>query len=150
MIDGTKLVVRRTFNAPIEKVFAAWVNDDEMKQWKSPEGMTTPVLEAEAVVGGKYHIQMRNDIATEGHPAGSFDVRGEYKEIDPNKKLVFSWKWDGDQRDATLVTVEFSKITDSKTEVVLTHTGFGDAKVAAEHDLGWESTFNNLRKFLAK
>ena len=59
-------------------------------------------------------------------------VSGVYREVDPPKKLVYSWGWDGDHpvKDST-VTLEFFERGDA-TEVVLTHSGIAHDKERRE------------------
>ncbi|HVT37528.1 MAG TPA: SRPBCC family protein, partial [Gemmatimonadaceae bacterium] len=62
---------------------------------------------------------------------------GVYREIDPPKKLVYTWGWDGDHpvKDS-VVTIEFHA-RGNATEVVLTHAGITDATERANHEKGW-------------
>lgn len=139
------VVVKRTFRAPLDKVWNAWTDAEEIKQWESPEPMTTPDAAVDLKVGGQYFITMAG-----GEAPGPVTARGVFKEVDPMKKLVYSWKWDGGQMgEETLVTLEFKKISDNETEVILTHDLFEDENQAKEHKKGWESTYNKLEKYLA-
>ncbi len=71
-------------------------------------------------------------------------VSGTYREVDPPKRLVYSWGWEGDEnpvKDST-VTIEFIERGDA-TEVVLTHA-IADDKERASHTEGWTSIFEKL------
>src|SRR3954463_15376856 len=76
------LEVRRTFNAPRQRVFDAWTKAEEMKKWAAPGDMRVAVAEADLRVGGKYRLHMRNPNGTE-HRA-----HGVYKVVEPPKRLV--------------------------------------------------------------
>ena len=40
IVEGNALDITCTFDAPVEKVFAAWAEADQMEQWMGPEGVT--------------------------------------------------------------------------------------------------------------
>jgi len=67
----------------------------------------------------------------------------EIKETVSPTKLVFTWPIEGKE---TTVMLTFRNIDQGKTEVTLTHERLG--KASEEHRKGWESTFNNLEKYL--
>ncbi len=134
--------VKKVINAPIEKVFKAWVEPEQMKRWYSPEGMATPAASTDGKVGGKYAVTMQMG-------EQKFEMFGKYLEYDkPNPstgsgqaKLVFTWN-----DDSSVVAVDFKKLDDNKTEVSLRHTGFTDEQSRAQHDEGWIGTLNKLAK----
>ncbi|MBI4082257.1 MAG: SRPBCC domain-containing protein [Candidatus Lambdaproteobacteria bacterium] len=137
----TTLVLRRTFPVPRERVFRAWTELALIKQWFGPEEHTIPEAEVDARVGGKYRIAMRSK---EGQV---YRVKGVYREIAPPERLVFTWSWEGEEEQETLVTVELHAQGDG-TELVLTHERFPNAEVRDRHGWGWNSSFNKLAKAL--
>lgn len=139
------LCLKRTFNAPREKVFRAWTEPQALKRWFAPsERMSTPVAEVDLRVGGRYRIEMVNP---EGKRHG---VSGVYREIVPFARLVFTWAWEKDERDSgeTLVTVEFFDRA-GQTEVVLTHERFANAKARDAHTEGWSGCLVSLERLLS-
>ena len=136
--SGT-LEVRRTFNAPRQRVYDAWTKAEEMKKWVGPGPMTATVAESDVRVGGKYRIAMRNPNGTE-HRA-----HGVYRVVDPPKKVVYTWTWETmpDVVD-TVVTVEFLEKGNS-TEVVLRHDGL-TADQKKPHEDGWIGCFDKFAK----
>ena len=143
-MSDQQVVIKKIFSAPIELVFNAFVEPSQMMQWYSPENMTTPRAESDLREGGSYTVAMvYNDT-----PDQEVTVRGVYKEIEKPTKLRFSWQWDG-QEDETDVTVELRELSDSQTELTLTHGGFVDKEyqkgfAMADHQKGWNSAFNKL------
>ena len=71
------LLVKRTFKAPREKVFAAWTQAEALQKWWGTEGHTVPRVEMDLKIGGKYRIEMRT---AEGE---SFYLNGAFVEIRP-------------------------------------------------------------------
>lgn len=82
-------------------------------------------------VGGKYKIVFTNYQVT------NF---GEFIEIVPNKKVVFSWcqHFGADQSADSQVSLELFE-DGSKTRLVLVHTGFRTQEIATNHQNGWDA-----------
>ncbi len=78
------LIIKRTFNAPRNKVWDAWVNPELIKCWWGPAKFTAPVIKLDFQVGGKYLFCMRS-------PEG-FDYwsTGEFQEIKPMDRIVYT------------------------------------------------------------
>ena len=75
---------------------------------------------------------------------------GEYTEVTPPERLVFTWAWEDDHAadsPDTLVTVEFRDLGDM-TEVALTHERFGSAESRDQHRHGWSSSLDCLEQAL--
>ena len=134
-----KLVLNKQINAPVEKVYEAWTNPQMIMQWfgPSPE-MTAHNAQVDLKVGGEYSIHIKSPEDNSSHNVG-----GHYEEIVPNKKLVFSWKWE-DGQETTQVTVEFHNEGDDKTLLTLTHRGFSEQEFADKHTQGWTGCLANL------
>jgi uncharacterized protein YndB with AHSA1/START domain len=130
--------VRRTIRAPRQRVFDAWTKTEELKKWHAPGPLTVTFAEIDLRPGGKYRIHMTEPDGKE------HKVSGVYREIDPPRKLVYSWGWDGDHpvKDST-VTLEFIERGDA-TEVVLTHSGISHEGERKGHTEGWTSILDKL------
>ncbi|MEK6709051.1 MAG: SRPBCC domain-containing protein, partial [Nitrospinota bacterium] len=78
-----------------------------------------------------------------------FTVHGEYKEVTPPSRLVFTWRWEqwDEAMWETLVTVEFRE-RGGATELALTHERFRDESMRDEHGWGWGSCMDCLAEFL--
>ena len=137
-----KLVLKRTFEAPVERVYAAWTKPEMMRRWFAPGDMTVPAAEADVRVGGRYRIQMQGGDC-------EFNVTGgTYREVVPNRRLVFTWQWEGTDLE-TVVTVEFRSVAPNATELTLTHEGFDDEATRDKHAEGWDGCLANLARFVA-
>ena len=53
------LLIKRSFKAPREELFAAWTQADTLQKWWGPEGFTAPSVEMDLKVGGKYRVEMQ-------------------------------------------------------------------------------------------
>ncbi|MDQ3125402.1 MAG: SRPBCC domain-containing protein, partial [Pseudomonadota bacterium] len=78
---------------------------------------------------------------------------GVYREIVPNERLVFTFKWDESHEDGppadTLVTIELSDAPGGGTLMDFTHEGLKSEQSLTGHKHGWTSTFERLEAFLA-
>ena len=101
---ATTLEVRRTVAAPRETVFQAWTDPEMLKKWwRVDAGWSTPIVEVDMRIGGRYRLGM-----LESGKGAPYVVGGEYREVTPPEKLVFTWIWEGPEpAEETLVTVEF-------------------------------------------
>ena len=136
---ATSLRISRLIQADPETVFRAWTEPSEMKEWYCPEGGTVDEAEVDLAVGGRYRVAMRM-------PSGLHVAHGVYREIEPPRRLVFTWQWEageGPKEGETLVTVEIHD-RDGSTELVLTHERFADAEARDGHEQGWASALNRL------
>ena len=94
------LVLRRTIDAPVETVYAAWTDPETMCRWFAPGEMTVARAVAETEAGGSFLVEMR------GADGVRHLTRGRYREVVPNRRLVHTWRWEGSEVES-LVTVEF-------------------------------------------
>lgn len=137
MNDTYSLTVDRIIPGPIDEVFDAWLDPESLRQWMRPGGMVLADVATNPVVGGKFHLVMTSD--TETHPHD-----GEYRQIDRPHRLVFTWK-SGPAGD-TLVTITFTRISDRKTKVTLTHERFSSESARDGHERGWGSILEKLEQ----
>jgi len=136
--DKTSLQIKRFIKATRDRVYAAWTDPAQLKEWWGPEGVRTRSLTAD----------MRVDLTSpEGEEMSAF---GEYQELIPGKKIVFTWKWDDDEaweNRTSLVTVEFFD-REGGTELLFKHEQLPTEESRDRHNEGWNSILDRLEKFL--
>ncbi len=136
------LQLKRTFKAPRQRVFQAWTKPEHLNRWSAPSDDFEVTAETDLRVGGKYRIQMK-------HVSGNVHVAvGEYLEIRPPEKLVYTWGWEDGSVTDTLVTIEFRDLG-KETEVVLTQERFPNTDWRDKHNEGWTGCLVRLEKLLA-
>ena len=142
--DKVSLEITRIINAPRDRVYAAWTDPAQLRQWFGPENVQTRNLVADARVGGKFQWDLTN-------PEGEqMTVAGEYRELQPGKKVVVTWQWQDDENwegHESVVTVEFSDC-DGGTEVRLIHEQLPSEESRDRHSEGWTSLLEKLEKFV--
>jgi uncharacterized protein YndB with AHSA1/START domain len=136
------LTLKRRLNAPPERVYAAWTDPPKLMRWFGPEEIEMLRAEADARVGGRYRIVMR------GTNGEEHDVSGVYREVVPNKKLVFTWAWRTTPERESLVTVDI-KPEGTGSLLTLTHEQFFDEAARDRHEHGWTGCLNKLERYFA-
>ena len=109
--------------------------------WGNPHHSKKPIAKTDLRVGGRFHVQFW------GQDDQHHSVSGVYREVVPNRKLVFSWAWQSTPERESQVTIDLNPVTDG-TLLTLTHEQFYDQKVCDDHRVGWERALDNLEKAL--
>ena len=139
-IDGVS--VRRFVPARREQVFEAWTRPDLMARWFFPgEGWTVEVT-SDLRVGGRYEVAMCDA------DGGRHTQFGEYREIVPVSRLVFTWSCPERSVVDSVVTVELVDHGE-RTELRLTHDLPPDPKIRRSHEDGWVRCLGNLETMLS-
>ncbi|MGO8969934.1 MAG: SRPBCC family protein [Myxococcaceae bacterium] len=136
-----RLLVRRTIDAPAERLFRAWTEPDQLVKWWGPPPGRCSEAEVDLRVGGKYRI-------ANAFPDGSVVwISGEFERISPPRELIFTWRLEG-SRTTERVTVRFDQ-SGSSTEVVVIHERIGSAQARRGHEQGWQGCLDGLARFAA-
>jgi uncharacterized protein YndB with AHSA1/START domain len=143
MNDRT-VTIERTFDAPVDLVWAAWTKPEHIANWWSPKGIKTKIIEHEFKVGGKWKFVMPMPNGTE------FTAEGVYLEIVKNKKIVS--KADFKPMTEGVEIQAIFKTNGDKTDFI-----FNVVHPTAEYRIqqekmgilnGWGSVFNRLEELL--
>ena len=144
--ENLLLEIKRLIKAPRDQVYAAWTDPAQLRQWFGPENVQTHDLIADARVGGKFRWDLTN---SEGE---KMTCRGEYRELQPGKKIVFTWQWEDDedwQNHVSIVTVELSE-RDGDTELRLIHEHLPNEESRDGHTRGWNSALDKFEKLVSR
>jgi uncharacterized protein YndB with AHSA1/START domain len=136
--------LERTFDASPQDVFDAWTNPEVLKRWWAAQPTwTSPGCDVDLRVGGNYVLRMQTDDG-ELHVVG-----GEYREVAPPHRLVYTWCWQGEDGlhpgHVSLVTVEF-RADGARTTVVLEHSGLASEESRGRHGGGWHGSLDSLER----
>jgi len=139
--EGFKLIITRHLRAPREAVFRAWTDPEALVQWFGPESVTARLVSLDPRPGGRYSLEMH------GADGGVYPLSGEYREVSPPSRLVFTWIWgSGDFAGVeTLVTVNLDDIN-GETRLTLTHERLANEHALELHNQGWTSTLGRLER----
>ena len=108
MTKQEPFVIERTYNAPIEKVWKAITNNNDMKQWYFK------LADFKPEVGFEFQFEGGDTNKTYVHHC-------KVTEVIPGKKITYSWSYEG-YEGMSYVTWELFNEGD-KTRLVLTHEG---------------------------
>ncbi|MEM7033652.1 MAG: SRPBCC domain-containing protein [Chloroflexota bacterium] len=132
-----------TFDASIDRVFAAWTKPELLKQWWGPEGSSLVLIEVDLQIGGKYRIGIRQ-------PTDEvYFVGGQYQVLDPPHQLAFTWRWEEPKMDFgnSLVHLMFQSLG-KQTKLTLTHERLPTPELRSHHRGGWVSMMGKLGNYI--
>lgn len=147
--------VEATLDAPVERVWAMWNEPEQIKKWWGPHKYSSPEVQNDLRVGGKYLLAMlspSNDLNYNG---------GVYTEIIEHKKIVSDMyfsdaqgnplqgdqiKVPGNWPDTVKLTVEFTSQGD-KTHVRVVEIGT-PLVMKFFSTLGWQQQFEKMAVLL--
>jgi uncharacterized protein YndB with AHSA1/START domain len=130
------LVVERTFNAPMARVWRAITNKDDIKQW------SFDMKEFKPEAGFEFQFYGEKD-------GMKFDHRCVITEVIPGRKLAYTWRYEGHEGNS-LVTFELFE-EGNKTRLRLTHEGLETfpqtpAFAVANFTEGWTTIIGSMLK----
>lgn len=136
------------FDVPPSRVFRAWTDPDQLRRWFGPGGASKS-LSVDARVGGGWSVVFDG-------PDGATDtLRGAYREVEIDRKLVFSWVHERALPDGTVETTKESQVTvtfeaaDGGTRLSLLHEGIVREAGRSGVGGGWNASFEALQTHLA-
>jgi len=140
------VAVTRVFDAPRERVFAAWTRAEHLAHWFGPKGFGVHSCAADPRPGGVFRLCMRS-------PQGQdYWVRGVYLEVAAPERLVvrcFADDAQGVQRLEETITVHLAD-EGARTRLTLRATAAGAGANAAAMlrgmDQGWSETLDRLHE----
>ncbi len=133
--EGTTIVMERTFDAPRERVFAAWKNADAIKKWWGPREYPTTYCTVDFRVGGEWHYCMTGP---NGEEAWGKSI---YLEIVEPERIVYRDLFSDEQGNemtdmpSFAITVEFRE-EQGKTRLVSTSQVGSEADVKQLLEMG--------------
>ncbi len=89
-IETFDVVLTRTFDAPVERVWGAWTDGAEIRKWWGPNGFTCPLAEVDFREGGTTHVVMHAP-----PEYGGFDMHNSwtYTAIRPHERFEYVFRF---------------------------------------------------------
>ena len=141
---GLVLDLECTLDAPPEEVFRMLTESAELMKWWGPQGFIIPSAELNLTEGGRYRFSMT---PPEGGP---FHLSGEFLEIDPAWRLVYTFRWEEPAPDDRETVVDLSLGGAAEgTRLVLAQGPFLTEERLALHRNGWTESFEKLQAVLS-
>ena len=131
--------LHRVLKAPPAKVYRAFLDPDAMCRWLPPYGFLGKVHHADARVGGTFRMSFTNFTTGGAHSFG-----GEYLELEENRKLVYTDRYDDPNLPGEIkVTVELTEVF-CGTDLKIVQTGIPEMIPEAACYLGWQESLSQL------
>jgi uncharacterized protein YndB with AHSA1/START domain len=140
---GLQLHLKKVLASPPERVFAAFTDSDQLRQWWGPEAFTVTHLQFDVVEGSSYRITMQP-------PAGdAFHLGGMFRVVEPPHRLLLTFAWEEPDPDdqETFVVLSFES-AGKGTNLVLDQQPFKTEQRWQLHRDGWTDTIERLARFL--
>jgi uncharacterized protein YndB with AHSA1/START domain len=140
-VNAEAVVVERTLDAPVARVWKALTDVDQMRQWYFD------LKEFKPEVGFEFGFVVE-------HGGNTYDHRCKVTEVIPQRKIAYTWRYEGHEGNS-LVTIELAPEGD-KTRLKLTHTGletFPRTQAFARENFeeGWtQSIGSELKEFVER
>jgi len=141
MQQADAVVVERTLNAPIARVWKALTDANQMRQWYFD------LKEFKPQVGFEFEFVVE-------HEGNRYHHLCQVTDVVPQKKIAYSWRYKGEPGDS-LVTFELFA-EGNKTRLKVTHTGIETfpktpAYARKNFENGWRAIIGTeLRQFVEK
>lgn len=133
----------RVFKAPPTRVYKAFLDPGALAKWISPAGFTCTVHHLEAKVGGTFRMTF-----TEFDSGGGNSFGGEYLELIPNEKLLYTDKFEDPNLQGDIRVQVILKKVSCGTDVTITQSGVPDIIPEEMCHLGWQDSLKQLAQFV--
>jgi len=159
MIDTSKtydVVVTRVFDAPVEQVWKAWSESEQVMRWWGPTGFTSPLAKMDFRVGGKSLVCMR---APKEFGGRDMFNTWTYQKIDSLERIEFILNFsdkDGNKLSPAKMglppgipeevphVITFKKLSDNKTEMTVTEYGYASPETVNMSKAGLEQCLDKM------
>lgn len=133
---ATKLTVKATINAPVNKVWEYYNNPILITQWNAAsEDWHSPRAENDLKEGGRFNYRMEAKDGSNG-----FDFTGIYNQVKENELIKYTMD------DGREVTVKMNEDNGS-TNIEITFDAESDFPLEYQQE-GWQAILNNFKKYL--
>lgn len=136
---GSTIRLHRVLRAKPERVYRAFLNADAMASWLPPYGFVCSVHEMKAEVGGRYRMSFTNFTTGNSHSFG-----GEYVELVPNEKLVYTDRFDDPNLPGEMRTTVTLRAVSAGTELHIVQEGVPEVIPPDMCYLGWQDSLEKL------
>jgi uncharacterized protein YndB with AHSA1/START domain len=156
------LIVTHIFDAPIEKVWQVWTDDQFVRRWWGVDGFSNILAQMDVREGGVSHLGMR---ASSDYGGRDYYNVFKYTRVVPHELIQYVSNFADKEGDVITPEaaglpaetpmdkeqqVEFKDLDDGRTEVTITEFGWLAGGVMLERSRrGLEQTLSNIEKVLS-
>jgi uncharacterized protein YndB with AHSA1/START domain len=133
----------RVLKAPPARVYRAFLDPAAMCKWLAPAGFTCTVHHMDAKVGGRFRMSF-----TEFDSGHSHSFGGEYLELVPDEKLLYTDVFDDPNLKSDILVTVILKQVSCGTDMSITQAGVPDIIPEEMCHLGWQDSLTQLAQFV--
>lgn len=156
------VVVTRLFEAPLERVWRAWSDPDDVRRWWGPTGFTCPLAEMDFREGGTSLIGMR---APQEFGGQEMYNTWTYTRIEPKQRIEFIHRFT--DRNRTVLdpaqigippgvpnevrhVIRFGELDGERTEMTVTEYGYTSEQARDLSKVGMEQCLDKMAVIFSK
>jgi uncharacterized protein YndB with AHSA1/START domain len=145
--EGLPIIeIRREFDAPVDRLFRAFVDPDLFAQWVGPRSLDTRIDEWECRTGGRYRYVSLQD----GEEYGFY---GSFHEVRENERIVQTFTYAGMPDEVALEIMTLESLPDGRSRLRSVSVGDSvegrDAMIASGMETGIVEGYEKLDELLA-
>jgi uncharacterized protein YndB with AHSA1/START domain len=144
--DLPGISITRVFDAPRERVWEEWTEPERFADWFGGPSSEVPLatVSMDVTPGGSWRLTM---FAEPGRR--EIHWKGEYREVAPPERLVFTVSDQPGEDVYELVTVVLTDLGDGRTEMAFVQRGQMSAEQYERAGEGWSGFFDRIAERLA-
>lgn len=135
--------LHRVLRAPAERVYRAFLDADALAKWLPPHGFSGKVHALDARVGGSYRMSFTHFGSGNSHSFG-----GEYLELVPHEKLIYTAKFDDPNLPGQMQTTVALRSVFCGTELTVVQQGIPEEIPPEACYMGWQESLTLLAQLV--
>ena len=135
--------LHRVLKSTADRVYRAFVTPAAVAKWLPPHGFTCTVHEQDARVGGRYRMSFTNFTTDGSHSFG-----GEYLELEPGKRLVYTAEFNDPNLPGRMQTTVTLREVFCGVDITVRQEGIPAAIPAEMCYLGWQESLQLLAQLV--
>jgi uncharacterized protein YndB with AHSA1/START domain len=133
------VTLHRVLKSSADRVYRAFLTPEALAKWLPPHGFIGTVHGLDASVGGAYRMSFTNFTTGHSHAFG-----GEYRELEPGKRLRYTAVFDDPNLPGQMQTTVTLREVFCGVEVHITQEGIPAVIPAEACYLGWQESLQLL------
>ncbi|WP_348692490.1 SRPBCC family protein [Duganella fentianensis] len=135
--------LHRVMRAPAERIYRAFLDADALAKWLPPHGFSGKVHALDARVGGSYRMSFTHFGSGNSHSFG-----GEYLELVPHEKLIYTAQFDDPNLPGQMQTTIALRSVFCGTELAVVQQGVPEVIPPEACYLGWQESLTLLAQLV--
>jgi uncharacterized protein YndB with AHSA1/START domain len=143
-----EVLIERVFDAPRDRVYAAFTDPELIPQWWGRYEDTVTVDKMEVRNGGDWRFLTESSKDGEKHA-----FRGSFREVVPPERIVWTFEWEGLKGYVSVETITFEDLgeqTKVTSRSLFFTTEERDGMVESGMEIGLNQSYAQLDELLAK